>query len=91
MRSKLHNSDAISLVVVLAVIAALFAVIAVAGATGPHATDPGSATLSAWDDSWPFDRRSVLDGAPPAPENAGAVETVPGLMSGDLWEMNNIG
>ena len=90
MRSRFHNSDRVSLVIVLAVIAVLFAVIAVAGTTSPRAADPGSAATLAWDDFGSADLHSVLDAPTTAPEAGSAAEaTATGLMSGDVREMKN--
>jgi hypothetical protein len=91
MRSRFHNSDRASLVIVLAVVAALFAVIAVAAITGPQATDLGSAGNSVWGGFGSADLHSVPDAPKTAPEAGNAAEaTATGLMSGDVRGMKNI-
>jgi hypothetical protein len=90
MRSRSYNSDRVSLAIVLAVIAVLFAVIAVAGILGLQPTDSGSAATSVWGDIGSADLPSVLDAPKTAPEAGSAAEaTATGLLSGDVREMKN--
>lgn len=74
MRSRFHNSDRVSLVIVLAVIAVLFAVIALAGTTNPLVADPASAPRT-------------TTGTTLAAGAGNGVEAMSGLMSGDVREV----